>query len=242
MTKQAVYGRDKEGPFKGMLNGERKYVVDMSNALCDMGTYHYLGGNKVKIIYRGNKRTCEKCHQTASECTGRGIAKECTSDRIPLDQHMTNMMRKIGRLQLNKNVEKSPKGHEIRHQDIQTDNDENSESHKVIKDKTKEKDQKENSDTVNNMSGACGTAEDMIKDREQTRTSTSKKNLKERIERFNETMKKHEEFELTSMNEVDNIESEKNKTLNKSTLIGDYEEASESAIDKLEAERAMLKL
>ena len=157
-----------------MLNGERKYVVDMSNSLCDMGTYHHLGGNKVKIIYRGNKRTCGKCHQTASECTGKGIAKECTSDRLPLDQHMTNMMKKIERLLLNKNIETSPKGHKVRHQDIQIDNDENIDSHKVVNEKLKEKKQKENSDTVSNMSGACGTAEDMINDREQTRNSISK--------------------------------------------------------------------
>ena len=30
------YSRDKQGPFKGLLNGECKYLVDMSGAMCSM--------------------------------------------------------------------------------------------------------------------------------------------------------------------------------------------------------------
>ena len=48
VSENVVYSRDKQGPFKGLLNGERKYLVDMSGATCNMGTYHLIGENKVK--------------------------------------------------------------------------------------------------------------------------------------------------------------------------------------------------
>ena len=154
---------------------------------------------------------------------------------------MTNMMRKIERLQVNKRTDTSPKGYEVRYHDIRVEDDENSDNHKTPSDKTKERDQKNNRDTVRSTSGACGRIDDMIKDREQTRTSMNRLNLKERIERFNETMKKHEGVEKKSTKKKDDMESEKKKVSSKGLPVGGYEEASESEIDKLESERALLK-
>ena len=54
VSNKVIYSKDKQGPFKGLMNGERKYLVDMSLTHCNMGTYHYISESKVKIILKGN--------------------------------------------------------------------------------------------------------------------------------------------------------------------------------------------
>ena len=107
---RVIYSKDKQGPFKGLLNGERRYLVDMSGALCNMGTYHHIGENKVKVIYKGNSRTCGRCHEEQQKCSGRGIARECTSGRISLEHHMERLRVKKERLKNRIVTDSSPKG------------------------------------------------------------------------------------------------------------------------------------
>ena len=76
VSNNVIYGKDKQGPFKGLLNGERKYLVNMDDVVCGMGTYHYLGDSKVKILYKGNSRTCGRCHEEPQRCPGKGLAQE----------------------------------------------------------------------------------------------------------------------------------------------------------------------
>ena len=86
-----IYSKYSEGPFKGKFNGERRYEVDFTNARMKMGTYHYLDGSRVKIFYRGNAKTCGRCHGTSHSCPGNGIAKDCQEAggrKIPLSEHM----------------------------------------------------------------------------------------------------------------------------------------------------------
>ena len=63
-----IYSRFTEGPFKGKFTGERKYQVDFSDSRKPMGTYHFLDGARVRIFYRGNQKTCGRCHQHARGC------------------------------------------------------------------------------------------------------------------------------------------------------------------------------
>ena len=93
-SKSVIYSRYAEGPFKGKFNGERKYEVDFTHAKMKMGTYHYLDGCRVRIFYRGNIKTCGRCHGTPQSCPGKGIARECQEaggNKVLLSDHMKNI-------------------------------------------------------------------------------------------------------------------------------------------------------
>ena len=98
VNKNVVYSKFTDGPLKGKYNGDRKYQIDFSNSTLTMGTYHFLDGAKVRIFYRGNERTCGRCHGNTSNCKGGGIAKECEAaggTRVPLHQHMKKLWKEI---------------------------------------------------------------------------------------------------------------------------------------------------
>ena len=87
----AVYSKYDSDPFTGKYNGERKYQVDFTTAQIQMGNYHIIDGNKVRIFYRGNSKTCGRCHKLAKDCPGGGIARNCSTaggERVALIDHM----------------------------------------------------------------------------------------------------------------------------------------------------------
>ena len=95
----AIYTKFETGPFKGKYNGGRKYQVDFSDSSRQMGTYHLIDGCKVRVFYRGNIKTCGRCHKVASECLGGGMAKDCDAaggSRVFLSDHMKYLWTKIG--------------------------------------------------------------------------------------------------------------------------------------------------
>ena len=99
ISKNVIYARHGEGPFKGKVNGDRRYQVDFSNATTTMGTYHYLDGERVRAYYRGNTKTCGRCHQGPGQCLGGGIARECQAEggqRKDLIEHMKELWQQIG--------------------------------------------------------------------------------------------------------------------------------------------------
>ena len=64
-----------------------------------MGNYHFLDGSKIRIFYRGNEKTCGRCHRTSRSCLGNGIAKECDTKggvRVHLNDHMRKLWSEIG--------------------------------------------------------------------------------------------------------------------------------------------------
>ena len=64
-----------------------------------MGTYHFIDGAKIRIFYRGNDKTCGRCHQTPRTCPGKGLAKDCQaagSQRVNLFDHMRDLWSNIG--------------------------------------------------------------------------------------------------------------------------------------------------
>ena len=94
-----IYSKFEEGPFKGKYTGERKHKVDFSGAAIQMGTYHILDGSKMRVYYRGNKKTCGRCHQSSTNCLGGGMAKDCEAAggiRLFLTEHMKSLWDKIG--------------------------------------------------------------------------------------------------------------------------------------------------
>ena len=70
VSPEAIYGKHGDGPLKGFSNGERKYNVEFVDTSKPMGTYHLIDGAKVRVFYRGNVKTCARCHSTAAKCLG----------------------------------------------------------------------------------------------------------------------------------------------------------------------------
>ena len=99
LSNAVVYAKFDTGPFKGKYNGERKYQVDFTKSSKQMGTFHLIDGNKVRVFYRGNRKTCGRCHKLASDCLGEAVAKNCAAaggDRVFLSDHMKRLWDEIG--------------------------------------------------------------------------------------------------------------------------------------------------
>lgn len=99
MNNSVIYSKFSEGPFKGKYSGERKYQVDFGNSLKCMGTYHYIDGARIRIFYRGNEKTCGRCHQSPRNCPGDGLARQCQAAggvRVQLSDHMRKLWEEIG--------------------------------------------------------------------------------------------------------------------------------------------------
>ena len=95
---KVIYETDKEGPFAGLYNGNRRYLVDFSNGI-NMGSFHLLDGAKIRVTYAGQRRTCGRCHRTSEDCPGKGLAKICETKngtRMSLIDHMRSHWSHIG--------------------------------------------------------------------------------------------------------------------------------------------------
>ena len=93
---EVIYDTFADGPLRGKKTGDRRYQVVFNGV--QMGTYHFLDGEKVKVYYRGNKKTCGHCHSTPETCKGVGTAKICKEKggvRVDLAEHMRNVWNKI---------------------------------------------------------------------------------------------------------------------------------------------------
>ena len=77
----------------GKLNGNRTYMVEVTKP---MGSYHIIDGEKVSVKYRGQDKTCARCHRTESICPGKAMARDCTSERVLLSTHMKEHWENIG--------------------------------------------------------------------------------------------------------------------------------------------------
>ena len=108
VNNSVIYGKFSDGPFKNKFNGERKYQIDFSEKRMPMGTYHIIDGERVKIFYRGNRKTCARCHEFAEVCPGGGSAKDCedaSGPKVALITHMKNLWSKLNFIPANFEVE-----------------------------------------------------------------------------------------------------------------------------------------
>ena len=92
-TEPVIHHVYQNGPLKGIKDGTRSYMVNITKPL---GSYHIIDDTKVSIRYRGQSRTCAKCHKSAFGCPGNGMAKDCTADRIFLSDAMKSHWEEIG--------------------------------------------------------------------------------------------------------------------------------------------------
>ena len=98
VSDKVVYDTDKDGPFKGMKNGDRKYYMDFTNGI-NLGSYHIIDGAKAWISYSGTRKTCGRCQNTAGDCPGGAVVKHCESrngQRVALRDHMKKHWASIG--------------------------------------------------------------------------------------------------------------------------------------------------
>ena len=99
ISNEVIYSKFTEGPFRGKYSGERKYQVEFQKGFRSMGTYHFIDGAKIRIFYRGNEKSCGRCHEQARTCPGRGIARDCDKaggPRVNLSEHMQRLWADIG--------------------------------------------------------------------------------------------------------------------------------------------------
>ena len=98
VSDKVIYDVAKEGPFKGLKNGDRKYLVDFSKGR-NLGSYHIIDGSRIEIRYQGQRRTCGRCQRTALECPGNAVARVCqekNGPKITLRNHMIDYCKLIG--------------------------------------------------------------------------------------------------------------------------------------------------
>ena len=77
----------------GKLNGNRSFMVEVTKP---MGSYYIIDGEKVSVKYRGQDKTCARCHKTESVCPGKAMARDCNFDRVLLSTHMEEHWEKVG--------------------------------------------------------------------------------------------------------------------------------------------------
>ena len=112
----------------GKRNGNRIYSMEVKR---NIGSVHIIDGEKVSIKYPGQTKTCNKCQQDAQTCPGKGLAKDCSSEKVLLSEHMLTYW---------KTINFQPETTDMNEVDV----DENEKVEEVIqtKDQVKEKQQK----------------------------------------------------------------------------------------------------
>ena len=61
----------------------------------NIGSSHVIDGVKVSVGYPGQIRTCNNCHQGAKSCPGKGLAKDCTLEKVLLSDFMLSYWKSI---------------------------------------------------------------------------------------------------------------------------------------------------
>ena len=97
MTDPVIYdvypGAPGSSLLAGKQNNNRIYMVELHT---EMGSYHIIEGEKVSVRYRGQVRTCAKCHQVETVCSSFGKARDCEDERVLLSENMQQHWNKIG--------------------------------------------------------------------------------------------------------------------------------------------------
>ena len=95
----------------GKRNGTRVYLMEVKK---NIGSTHIIDREKVSIRYPGQIKTCNKCQELSSNCPGKGLARDCTADKILLSDYMTSYWKKIDfkpeTTEMNENVDDFEEG------------------------------------------------------------------------------------------------------------------------------------
>ena len=81
-----------------VLNGDRSYKVEIKPNV-NIGSFHVLDGHKVTVRYPGQQQICARCHETAQNCRGGGMARRCEAAggvKVELSEYILGLWEKIG--------------------------------------------------------------------------------------------------------------------------------------------------
>ena len=95
---KVVYGVYSDGALKGFKNGDRSYKLEIKPSV-NLGSYHFIDGQKVTIRYPGQQQTCGRCHRTPQDCRGKGIARKCEAEggsKVEFSTYILDLWKKIG--------------------------------------------------------------------------------------------------------------------------------------------------
>ena len=67
VTTKVVHGIFSEGPLEGIKNGDRSFKMEVK-AGENIGSYHFIEGQKVSLRYSGQQQTCGRCHEVPQKC------------------------------------------------------------------------------------------------------------------------------------------------------------------------------
>ena len=87
-----IYPGNSGSLLAGKRNGNRTYSMEVTK---NIGSTHVIDGEKVSIKYPGQVKTCNKCHQVSPICPGKGLARNCTADKVLLSEHMLEYWKTI---------------------------------------------------------------------------------------------------------------------------------------------------
>ena len=87
-----IYPGNSGSLLAGKRNGNRTYSMEVTKNIVST---HIIEGEKVSIKYPGQAKTCNKCHQVSPICPGKGLARNCTADKVLLSEHMLEYWKTI---------------------------------------------------------------------------------------------------------------------------------------------------
>ena len=97
-TTKVVHGTYTQGPLKGIKNGNRSFKMEV-RAGVNIGSYHFIDGQKISLRYPGQQQTCGRCHEISSRCIGKGIARNCEAGggpKLEFSDYILALWKKIG--------------------------------------------------------------------------------------------------------------------------------------------------
>ena len=86
------------GPLSGLKNGNRAYKVEVKREE-NIGSYHFIDGQKVFLRYPRQRQTCGRCFKVSHLCVGSGVAKKCEAAgglKVDFVEYIQKLWEKIG--------------------------------------------------------------------------------------------------------------------------------------------------
>ena len=98
VTTKVVHRIYSEGPLEGIKNGDRAVKMEVRNGE-NIGSFHFLDGQKISLRYSGQHQTCGRCHEVPLKCKGKGVARRCEAeggDKVEFADYILALWKRIG--------------------------------------------------------------------------------------------------------------------------------------------------
>ena len=98
VTTKVVHRTYNEGPLEGIKNGDRAFKMEVRSGE-NIGSFHFLDGQKITLRYSGQQQTCGRCHEVPHKCKGKGVAKRCEAEggeKVEFTDYILALWKRIG--------------------------------------------------------------------------------------------------------------------------------------------------